>query len=436
MFVHNIDTFLNICESRRVLVGGMKPGYTETMTEDKHQLLSAARGYQGGAVAFLQDLVRIPSVNGRDTEIQVAQRVVEEAERLGLPARLIAADPGRPNVLVELGNGVGGFLLVSHLDTVEEGEHGDWSHPPFGGEIHAGRLYGRGAADNKAGISCGLYTLALLRDHGLLDLSVSRVILAGVVDEEAGANSPLGARYLLDQEYLDVSGAIYTYTSDKIRIGHRGVLRLRLHATGEAVHSGRKVWHQKKQGLNAGTALMAAALAIEEMEIPTTPHPAFEGLGCTVTVTGFRCGPDNGVVSSIVPGWAEAGIDIRLMPGQSSDEVLDMVRGVLERSVPTGCEVTVDVTVDIPAAVILPNHRLVETAKRWTRTITGKEWPVAGAGPANEGYMFIEVGIPTLCGFGPQGGNAHALDEYVEVGSLSQTSAMYAGVIHDYLGSS
>jgi acetylornithine deacetylase/succinyl-diaminopimelate desuccinylase-like protein len=65
--------------------------------------------------------------------------------------------------------------------------------------------------------------------------------------------------------------------------------------------------------------------------------------------------------------------------------------------------------------------------------ITGEEWAVAGAGPANEGYMFIEAGIPTLCGFGPQGGNAHAPDEYVEVGSLPQTIAMYAGIICDCL---
>jgi succinyl-diaminopimelate desuccinylase len=402
---------------------------------DERELLSAAQQYQGGAVAFLQDLVRLPSVNGRDTEAAVAQRVVEEAERLGLQARLVAADPKRPNVLVELGGGVGGFALVAHLDTVEEGEGEDWSHPPFGAEIHDGRLYGRGAADNKAGIACGLYTLALLRDHSLLDLSAARVVLAGVVDEESGANSPLGARYLLDQGLLDASGAIYTYASDKIRIGHRGVLRLRLHATGEAVHSGRKAWHQKRQGLNAGTALMAVALAIDGMEIPTSPHPAFGGLGCTVTVTGLRFGPDNGTVSGVVPGRAEAGIDIRLMPGQSKDEVLDTVRDVVERNVPPGLQVATDVTVDIPAAVIPADHRLVETARHWTRMVTGEEWAVAGAGPANEGYMFIQAGIPTLCGFGPQGENAHAPDEYVEIGSLSQTIAMYTGIIRDYLGS-
>ncbi len=76
---------------------------------------------------------------------------------------------------------------------------------------------------------------------------------------------------------------------------------------------------------------------------------------------------------------------------------------------------------------------MVKTAQQHARIITGHAWPVAGAGPANEGYMLIEAGIPTLCGFGPTGGNAHASDEWVALASLPQTIAMYAGIIRDYL---
>jgi acetylornithine deacetylase/succinyl-diaminopimelate desuccinylase-like protein len=47
--------------------------------------------------------------------------------------------------------------------------------------------------------------------------------------------------------------------------------------------------------------------------------------------------------------------------------------------------------------------------------------------------MLIEAGIPTLCGFGPHGDGAHAPDEWIELESLPQTIAMYAGIIRDYL---
>ena len=89
---------------------------------------------------------------------------------------------------------------------------------------------GRGAADNKAGIACSLYTLALLRDLNLIDPARQQVIVAGVVDEESGACSPLGVRYLLDSGALQARGAIYAYTSDIVCIGHRGLIRLELNA--------------------------------------------------------------------------------------------------------------------------------------------------------------------------------------------------------------
>ncbi|MCD6356205.1 MAG: M20/M25/M40 family metallo-hydrolase [Anaerolineaceae bacterium] len=49
--------------------------------------------------------------------------------------------------------------------------------------------------------------------------------------------------------------------------------------------------------------------------------------------------------------------------------------------------------------------------------------------------MLIGAGIPTLCGFGPIGGNPHAPNEWVDVSSLARTAAMFAGIIHAYLQS-
>jgi acetylornithine deacetylase/succinyl-diaminopimelate desuccinylase-like protein len=47
------------------------------------------------------------------------------------------------------------------------------------------------------------------------------------------------------------------------------------------------------------------------------------------------------------------------------------------------------------------------------------------AGPANEGYLLIERGIPTICGFGPTGKNAHAADEYVEIQGLVEAAKIF-----------
>jgi acetylornithine deacetylase/succinyl-diaminopimelate desuccinylase-like protein len=392
-----------------------------------------AREREAELIAFTQALVQIPSVNGRENEAAVAECLGREAGRLGLSSEWAAADPARPNVLAQWGHGPAGFALVGHMDTVAEGDPDDWSYPPFSGAIREGRLYGRGAADNKAGLACGLYVLSLLREHKLLDPAHARVILAGVADEESGATSPLGVRHLLDTGRLPVQAAVYTYASDIVCIGHRGLLRLILTARGEAVHTGSAEWSQRRRGVNAVTGLAAILLRLEGVELPAPTHPAFEGLRCSVTPGTVFTG---GEFESIVPAAARALVDVRLMPGQDEQPVLDAVQSAIqaELALRPGLSVAVAVKNRLPGAAIPASHPLAQTAQRLAQAVTGRPWPIAGAGPANEGYMLLQAGIPTLPGFGPTGGNAHAPDEWVAVDSLVETTAIYAGLVQETLG--
>ena len=399
---------------------------------DTSTLLSVSKKYQDDLTAFLQDLVRIPSVNGRHSERSLAVRIQEEASRLGLDSHLVALEPERPNVLVRYGSGADRFALIGHMDTVAEGEESNWSSPPFAAEIQGGRILGRGAADNKAGIACGLYTLAVLRDLNLIDPSRQQVITAGVVDEESGACSPLGVRYLLDSGALQARAAIYTYTSDIICIGHRGLIRLELTARGQSIHAGVAEWHNHTHGANAVTALADLLLRLEALRISAIAPPGFEQLGCTITPGTLIKG---GSFPSTVPDFVSSIVDIRLLPGQSSSGVLDLVREqirAVERERPRiGFELKT--LVNIPGAGIAKDHPLAVLAQKYTETVAGRRWETAGAGPANEGYMLIGAGIPTLCGFGPTGGNPHAPGEWVQIDSLPLTVAMFAGIIRDYL---
>ncbi len=403
-------------------------------------LLPFIQARESEIISFLQDLVRLRSVNGMDTETAVAQRILSEAKRLNLPAQLVAADPERPNAIVKWGTGKTGFALIGHMDTVAEGDHANWSHPPFRAVVdnhlspqrRGSRLVGRGTADNKAGLACGLYTLAILRDLELLDPARFHVTLAGVVDEESGASSSLGVRYLLDKGFLAAKGAIYTYASDIVCIGHRGLLRLQLQAKGRSTHTGSGAWRRGEEGVNAVTGLAAILLALEQLDLPAPPHPAFPHMGCKITPGTLFQG---GEFESVVPAKATAMVDIRLMPGQKVEEVLTAVNQIIDREITRrpGLSVTVTIKNQLPGVAIPMDHPLAQIAQQHAQTITKQTWPIAGAGPANEGYMLIQAGIPTLCGFGPSGGNAHAPDEWVEIATLSTTVAMYINIIRDYL---
>ena len=396
-------------------------------------LLELAQNYESDMVSFLQDLIQAPSVNGRDTEKAVAERIMVEAEKLRLDAELVAKDLERPNAVVRWGHGPAKFAIIAHSDTVAEGDHSHWSHDPFSGVVLDGRMIGRGSSDNKAGIAIGLYLLALIRDRTLLDPNEVELIVAGVVDEESGATSPLGVRYLLEDGQLEgAKGAIYAYASDIVCVGHRGSLRLELTARGEATHTGLAAWSQGKTGVNAVTGLAAVLLALENLDIPAPSHPAFDHLGCTITPGTLIQG---GAFVSMVPDLATAAVDIRLMPEQDAETVLAIVQNEIEQVMARrpGLEISIVITNNFPGAAIPMDHTLATIAQKYARQFTDGEWPIVGAGPGNEGYMLIGAGIPTLCGFGPTGGNAHAPDEWVDVASLSTTLATFAGIVHEYL---
>jgi acetylornithine deacetylase/succinyl-diaminopimelate desuccinylase-like protein len=123
------------------------------------------------------------------------------------------------------------------------------------------------------------------------------------------------------------------------------------------------------------------------------------------------------------------------MPGQEAEEVITAVQQIIDEVISQrpGFNIHMSIKNNLPAAAIPMDHPLAQIAQRYAQANTGQAWPIAGAGPANEGYMIVEAGIPTLPGFGPNGSNAHAPDEWVEVASLTTTLAMFVGTICDYL---
>ena len=99
----------------------------------------------------------------------------------------------------EYGEGEDYVAVLGHLDIVPEGK--GWKYPPFGGEIHEGKLYARGAIDDKGPIFAALIALKAIRDLGL-PLSKRVRIIYGT-NEETGCKD---AEYYMTKEKAPVSG--------------------------------------------------------------------------------------------------------------------------------------------------------------------------------------------------------------------------------------
>jgi len=384
---------------------------------DLGQVRELAQRCNQPLVDFCQELVRTPSVNGRDPEITISNLVAAKARELGLPQEIVALDKNRPNVFVGTNfNKKSGLLFVAHLDTVPTGEEGKWKHNPFSAEIEEGKLYGRGAIDCKAGIALSIYALKILYDLGQPDAAK----FAGVVDEESGADSKLGARYLLDKG-LNARAAIYTYPGiETVTIGHRGLVRLWVEVQGEAAHTGSRSWQDGTKGANAIEALAKFIIGLSDISMEGS-HKAFPGYTFKHTPTIVQGGSGE----SIVPDSAKVLIDARLLPNHDNEAYIQAIRDLTGKLGRGKVRFEVQVKTNIPGVAISQDEKIVQILKKLDEELMGVRPEIRGSGPASEGYMFVKAGIPTVCGFGAEGDGVHAVDEYLKLDSLPKILEMY-----------
>lgn len=395
------------------------------MEDIETQLAATLTRLQPDLLAFCRRLLQTPSVNGVDDEIHVAQVIADEARRLGLPVVLTGEQSQRPNVMVSTATeGDTGLLLLGHLDTVPAGDPALWSHPPFAGAIADGKLYGRGAIDTKGGMAAAVYALAALAQHPDA-LGGGRAQFIGVPDEETGATGTLGIRYLARQGLINGKGAIYAYSGSDIILGHRGLLRYRLTCAGKAIHTGAHEWQEGTHGANAVTGMAHFLLALEATTFSRSSAPYFEAYKTVITPGTVING---GISINIVPDRCEALVDIRTTP-EADTATIEALFARIIRDIsaerPT-LRFDYERLNAIPAACSDPAAPIFGIVAEATARVRGITPMKTVAGPANEGYLLIEQGIPTVCGFGPTGANAHAVDEYVDVDSLYEAALIFA----------
>lgn len=376
-------------------------------------------------IGLCQALIRTPSVNGEQPERAVAEAAAAFAADAGLAVRTVAAEPERPNLLVQVGpDRPADLLLVAHLDTVGVGDPAAWRFPPFGGQLAEGKIYGRGACDTKGGLVAALAALLLLRQ--LPDAEQPAVLLAGVPDEESGATGRLGILHLHERGLLSGRGAIYCYPGNReLVVGHRGVLRLSIETAGRAQHTGGTGWQDGPVGLNAVTTMAEILQALEALRFPEESAGLFAPYRTVITPTTIAGG--SGV--SMVPDRCVAAVDIRLVQAVPRDAVLAAVQRVLDEVTARrgGPPATLRVSVSLPPTEIAADEPVVRAAQRAAREVLGWTPELAVSGPANESYLLNRLGIPT-CIIGPVGEQAHAADEYVVADSLFEAAAIYARV--------
>ena len=127
-------------------------------------ILARAEQYRDDIAKFLVDIVSIPSLSGQ--ERAVVERIGEEMRRVGFDEVRI---DGLGSIIGRVGSGKRVLAMDAHIDTVDVGNRANWTFEPHHGHVRDGKVWGRGAADQKGGMAAMVYAGKLLQELGVHD---------------------------------------------------------------------------------------------------------------------------------------------------------------------------------------------------------------------------------------------------------------------------
>lgn len=401
----------------------------------------------GAVDARLDDLIDLTARLVRERSLlgveEGAQRVVHERlERLGLAVERVAIDgeaalgdprggipllpyAGRTCVAGRIIGSVAGapsLHLSGHTDVVPVEGLARWTHDPWGAELSEGRIWGRGAGDMKAGIAC--YLVAVECYLALYGPPPGDLLFTSVIEEECGGN---GMRAVLAAGY-DADGTLiaephFTHISH----GGVGVIWARLTARGPGKHA---AYADQATTTPPIQALVDAVTALRILEAELNGaggDPAFSDAfahpyNLNLGEVGGGAWPSN------VP--AEAYLCVRLGFGRDL-EPIDAQRLLFERV--TAAAPTVEVAFEGFRAhgyyhdPRSPLARLVCAAHAETSGIAIE--PSLSTATTDARY----VTGPAYC-YGPQAGDIHGIDEWVDVASMRDVAATMVAVLARWYG--
>ena len=386
-------------------------------------------------VELLQRLIRFDTSNPPGGERACIEWTRQLLEGCGCDLQMVARDPERPNLIVRLrGEGRAPALLMQgHVDVVPA--TGNWSRPPFGGEVADGYVWGRGALDMKGGVAMMLAAFLQAAEAGT---PPGDVVLCLLCDEEAGGD--YGARFVVENHAELFDGVRYAigefggFTMEvagrrvyPIMVAEKQLCSLRANLRGPAGHGSLPV----RGGAMGRLGRLLAALDRVRLPVHVTPvarmmieaiaaeaapatrmplrallHPRLtdtllDRLGDRGTLfdallhnTASATVVRGGQAHNVIPGEVSVDLDCRLLPGFGPEDVSRELQTI------AGVEIDFEVLRYDPGPQA-PDMTLFDTLGVILRELDPDARPVPLLLPAvTDGRFFARLGIQTY-GFLP-----------------------------------
>lgn len=315
---------------------------------------------------------------------------------------------GMPILACEVGDGGHKIIFHGHLDVVP-------GHPEqFEARSDQDRLFGRGAYDMKGAVASMMCAVRDLRDQ-----HDARVAFVLVPDEESEDTTDKASDYMVEQGFVGDFAITGEPTEMLIGVQAKGVLALRVLVHGRSAH-GSTPW----LGDNAIHKAVDVFRSIESLPFTRKSSELFDRASVNL---GRILGGD---ALNKVPDVCVLDLDIRFVPGQEPDEIMEQV-GQLD---------SVEIVSHFirPPAMVDPDNPYVTVLEDAIRPHAPYEVVSIGRDGASDAICFLEAGVPAV-EFGPQGGDHHGPDEWVSISSLHRHRKAlvdFIGLLPERLGGS
>ncbi|ORE93273.1 ArgE/DapE family deacylase [Aurantimonas sp. 22II-16-19i] len=324
------------------------------------------------------------------------------------------------------------LILQSHLDVVPAGPAGMWESPPFEPRISGDWMFGRGAADMKAGAAANVFAMDALARLGLQPAAT--VTIQSVVEEESTGNGALMAHL----RGYQADAVLVPEPEDEMLVrANTGVLWFQVEVSGLPVHV-----REMETGTNAIDATYRLIAALRELEEAWNArrheHPYFDDLAHPINLNIGKI--EGGDWASSVPCWCRIDCRIAIYPGTRAASAAEDIRGWLAAFAhgdPYLSNHPPQVTFNgfhAEGYALEPGSDAEAVLERAHVAAVGE--PLKSF--TTPGYLDTRVyalydRIPALC-YGPVSRNVHGFDECVRLSSVKRISGAMALFIAEWCG--
>jgi succinyl-diaminopimelate desuccinylase len=402
-------------------------------------------------VAFAQQLVAIPTVNPPGENYRAcAELIGSRLAEFDYEVAYVAAEGlaehtdryPRINVIGELRHAPARPRLHfnGHFDVVPAGN--GWTGDPFAGLVRDGKLFGRGATDQKAGIAASIYAVEAIRRAGVR--LTGAMEQSGTVDEESGGFA--GMAYLAERGYVTLDRTDFVILTeplnvDRVCLGHRGVYWFEVATIGRIAHGsmpflGISAIGKMADFISAIERELQPALSLRTTAMPVEPPAARHPSININSISGGQ--PAGGFQTPCVADRCEAIFDRRFLIEEPVDQVRGEIHAILRGLAAQDADFRYEMKdlMTVHPAQTDPKSQLVSTMAGAVRDVLGVEPPlIASPGTYDQKHVMRLGHVDQCIAYGPGILHlAHQPDEYCRIDHMLEASKAMALVAMRLLG--